>query len=86
MANNFTLLRPLHLLLSTSFCLNVSLERNINLVHEILRVKYNTFRKFSPRNIFAAKRNDEKFSRELFVIGTNTNENKANHTVVLSCS
>ena len=30
MANNFNLLRSLHLLLSTNFCLHVSLERNIN--------------------------------------------------------
>ena len=35
MANKFTFLRSLHLLLSTSLCLHVILERNINLVHEI---------------------------------------------------
>ena len=36
MANNFTLLRSLHLLLlSTSFCLHVSLEWNINFIHKI---------------------------------------------------
>ena len=79
MANNFNLLRSLHLLLSTAFCLHVSLKRNINFVHEISRVKYNAFRKFSAQNIFGRKLNDKNFSHELFGIEINTNENKANY-------
>ena len=61
MANNFALLRSFHLLLSTSFCLHVSLEWSINFVYEILLMKYNDLRKFSARNIFVRKRNDEIF-------------------------
>ena len=61
MANNFTLLHSLHLLLSTSFCLHVSLKRNINFVHEISHVEYNAFIKFSARNTFGRKRNDNNF-------------------------
>ena len=81
MANNFALLRSFHLLLSTSFCLHVSLERNINLVYEISRVKYNAFRKFSAQNIFVRKHNDQKFSHKLFEIEINVNENKANYSI-----
>ena len=66
MANNFTFLHSLHLLLFTSFCLHVSLERNINFVNEILRLKYNAFRKFLAQNIFVRKHNDENFSHKLF--------------------
>ena len=79
MAYNIALLRSFHLLLSTSFCLHVSLQRNINFVYEISLVKYDAFRKFSARNIFARKRNDENFSHELFGIEINANENKANY-------
>ena len=61
MANNFNLLRSLYLLLLTSFCLHVSLKRNINFVHEISGAKYNELRKFLSQNIFARKRNDENF-------------------------
>ena len=76
MANSFNLLRFLHLLLSTSFCLHVSLEQNINFVHEISHVKYNAFRKFSGQNIFIRKRIDNNFSHELFGIEINANEIK----------
>ena len=85
MANNFTLLRPLHLLLPTcvctSFCLHVSLEWNIKFVHEISRIKYNAVGKFSAQNIFIRKRIDENFSHELFEIEINANENKANYSI-----
>ena len=81
MANNFALLRSLHLLLSTCFCLHVSLERNINFVHEISRVKYNAFGKFSAQNIFSIKRSDEKFSHELFGIEINAKEHEANYRI-----
>ena len=78
MANNFTLLCSLHLLLSSCFCLRVSLEQNINLVHEILFMKY-AFKKSSAQNIFGRKHNDENFSHELFGIEMNANENKAKY-------
>ena len=78
MASNFNLLCSLHLLLSTPFCLHVSLERNINFVHEISHVKYNASRKFLRRNIFVRKRIAENFSHELFGIEINVDENKAN--------
>ena len=81
MINNFTLLCSLHLLLSTAFCLHVSLERNINFVHNISLVKYNAFRKFLARNIFVRKRNDDNFSHELFRTEINANENKANYSI-----
>ena len=80
MVNNFTLLRSLYLLLSKSFCLHVSLERNINFVmHEVSRVKYNKFRNFSARNSFLTKRIDDNFSHELFGIEINPIENKTNY-------
>ena len=79
MVDIFTLLRSLHLLLSTSFCLLVGFEWNINFIHEILCVKYNTFRKFLAQNIFVRKRNDENFSHELFGTEINANKNKANY-------
>ena len=79
MANNFNLIRSLHLLLSTSFFLHVSLKRNINFVHEISYVKYNALRKFLPRNIFVRKRNDENFAHKLFGIEINANKNRANY-------
>ena len=63
MANNFNLLRSLHLLLSTSFCLHVSLKWNINFVHEISHVKYKAFRKFLGQTIFVRKRINENFSQ-----------------------
>ena len=85
MANNFTHLCSLHLLLSTSFCLHVSLEQNINFVHEISLVKYSAFRKFSARYIFVKKRNAEKFSHELFGIEANANENKVNYGIYIEC-
>ena len=66
-----------------SFCLHVSLERNINFVHEISRVKYNAFRKFSARNIFVRKRNDKNFSHELFGIEINAHENKADYSSLI---
>ena len=86
MANNFNLLCFLHLLLSTSFCLHVSLKRNINFIHEISRAKYNTFRKFSGLNIFVRKRIGENVSHELFGIEINSNENKANYGIYVVCN
>ena len=80
MANNFNLFRSLHLLLYTSFCLHVSLKRNINFVHEISRLKYNVFKKFLPRNIFVSECNGENFSHRLFGIEIKANENKANYS------
>ena len=79
MASNFNFLRSLHLLLSTPFCLHVSLERNINFAHEISYVKYNAFRKFSGQNIFVRKHIGENFSHKLFGIEINADENKANY-------
>ena len=64
-----------------SFCLHVSLKRNINIVHEILHVKYNDFRKFSEQNIFITKRNEKNFSHKLFGIEINANENEANYGI-----
>ena len=81
-ANNFTYLRSFHLLLSTFFCLHVNLKWNINFVYKISHVKYNTFRKFSARNIFIRKRNDENFAHELFGIEINANENKTNYGIM----
>ena len=84
MANNFTLLCSLHLLLSTSFCLHASLERNINFVHEVLRVKCNAFKKFLAGNIFV-RRNYDNFSHKSFGNETNGNENKANYGIHVCC-
>ena len=64
--------------MSTSFCLHVSLERNINFVHEISHVEYNAFRKFSGQNIFV-RFMEEKFSHKLFGIEISVNKNKANY-------
>ena len=61
MANSFTLLRPFHLLLSTSFRSHHSFEQIINFVHEILCVKHNTLKKLSAQNIFTKKCNDKKY-------------------------
>ena len=83
MANYLTLPLSLHLLLSTSFCLHVSLEWNINIIHDISRVKYNAFRKFPAQNILATKCNDKNFLHKLFEIEINTNENKANYSMSL---
>ena len=82
---NFNILRSLHLLLSTHFCLHVSLERNINFAHEISRVKYDVFRLFSGGNIFVRKRIDKNFSNELFGIEIHANENKANYDSSACC-
>ena len=84
MANNFNLVHSLHLLLSTSICLHVSLERNINFVHEISHVKYNAFRKFLGLNIFGRKGYDKNFLCKLFGFETNANENKANYGNIYS--
>ena len=82
MANNFTLLCSLHLLPSASFRLHVSLEWNINFVHEISCVKkIQCLQKFSAQNIFGQKHNAKNFSHELFGTEINTNENKANYAM-----
>ena len=65
------LLRSLHLLLATPFCLHSSFEQNINFVHEISHVKY-------------IKRIDKNFSHELFGIEINENKNKANYSTYIT--
>ena len=67
------------LLLFTSFCLHVSLERNINFIHEISHMKYNAIRKFLGQNIFIRKRIAKNFYPELFGIEIKANENKVNY-------
>ena len=79
MANNLNLLRSLHLLLSTFFCLHRWASNGIS----ISRVKYNALRKFSGQNIFVIKRIDENFLRQLFGIEINANENKANYGICI---
>ena len=74
----FTLLHPVHLLLSTSFCLHVGLERNINFVHELRAWNTIPTKNFHHKTI-VRKRNVEKVSHELFGIEINVNEGKANY-------
>ena len=45
----------------------------------------NAFKKFSARNFFVRKRNDESFPRELFGVEINANENKANYGMHSLC-
>ena len=68
MANNFTLLGSLHLLLSTSFCSHVSLERNIKFGHEFRTWNIMPSVNFLSRNIFFRKRSDNNFSHKFFGI------------------
>ena len=62
MANNCTLLRSLYLLLSTSFCLHISLEQNINFVHEFRTWNIIYSVNFLSQNILVRKRNDKIFN------------------------
>ena len=81
MADNFTLLRSLHLLLSASFCLQVSFKQNINFVRE-----FYVWNKVSPENFRHQISSSEtvtmeNFSQKLFEIEINANENKANYGI-----
>ena len=71
--NNFTLLCSLHLPLSTTFCLHVSLERNID--HEFRAWNKKPSKNFR-HEIFSSENMTTIFCTNYFGVEINANENK----------